>query len=40
MSIHVNYADPGLSREHFEFVARRRVRTRGKGGRHSVRLRV
>jgi len=26
---HVNYTDPGLFREHFEFVARRRVRARG-----------
>jgi len=29
---HVNYTNPGLSCEHFEFTARRRVRSRGRGG--------
>jgi len=29
---HVNYTDPGLSREHLKFAARWRVRARGRGG--------
>jgi len=29
---YVNYTDPGLSHEHFEFAARQRVRARDRGG--------
>jgi len=40
LEAHVNYTDPGLSREHFQFVARQRARARGKGGLGHARIYV